>query len=910
MPFTTPKPAGRLMRHGLPLCFALAACEGGAARPPASAPKASPRAPTAAAPSPEPGLRLPAGVRPTREALDLSIDATADRFAGTATIGLEIDAPTDTVWLHAGGLTVKEASVEGASGAQIATWSQGEASDKLALKVPAPLGRGAATVRLRFEGPLDAEKSRGIYRVREPDGKWYAYTFFEPVDARRAFPCFDEPGFKIPWTLTLRVPTGDMAVANTRLASETAEGGRRVFTFEPSKPLPSYLVAFVTGPFEVVDAGTAGRHGTPLRFVLPPGRSAELGYAKGATSKFVGLLEDYFDLPYPFGKLDVAVVPRFWGTMEHPGIVALGQPLTLIKPGEETPQRRRRYANIAIHELGHYWFGDVVTAAWWDDIWLNEGLTTWLDQKITDRFEPAWRYAIEKAAALNLSLESDGLSSSKALRQAVTTPQAIEASFDAENTYFKGASVIGMVERWAGEEAFRRGIQRYFREKAWGSATSEDFLRAVGAEAGAQAAEALRTFVDQPGAPEIAADLRCSGGAARLHLAQRRYRPAGAEAQAGRGEGRWKVPVCYRYPAGKESKSSCHLLEGEEADVPLEAPGCPDWVLINDGAAGYYRSAYPAKLRDRLRALAPKGLSAPERVLLVGDVRAQVAAGGAELNAALELAASLAGEADYRVLGASTEALRDVKAELLPKAQQDAYARALRRLYGARARALGWLPKPGEGDDDALTRPWLVSWVAQSGQDPALRAEARKLADAWLKGQRQAPTDVIAPALSVAARAGDAAFFDALSAAAEKATDRDRRAAILGALGAFSDPALLERAFEIALGKRFDPRESRTIWYGALYRSWTRDAAWAYLRPRLDAFFAPMRDDEASQILRVFGAFCDRDRRAELAAALGPRAERINGGPLALAKTLERVELCADANARHQKAVAAFLSRY
>ncbi len=883
----------------------LAACGG----PPS--PRPAPPAPPAVAKAAlaEPGLRLPAGVRPTREALDLTVDAAGETYAGVATIGLDVDVPTDVVWLHAEGLALRSVEVEGGAGGPVAaTWSA--AGDKVALRLPRPLGKGAASLRVRFEGRLDAEKSRGVYRVREADGRWYAYTFFEPVDARRAFPCFDEPGYKIPWALTLRVPPGDVAAAGTPIVSESLEAGRRVYRFAETRPLPSYLVAFVAGPFDVVDAGKAGRGGAPLRFVLPKGRAGELGYARAVTPKIVGLLEDYFDMGYPFDKLDVAVVPRYWGTMEHPGLVALGQPLTLIKPGEETPRRRQFYANIAIHELGHYWFGDVVTAAWWDDVWLNEGLTTWLDRKITDQLDPGWRFAVEKAASLDASLESDGLPSAKPLRQPVTTREAIEASFDTENTYLKGSSVAGMVERWAGEAAFRRAVQRFVREHAWGSATSEDFLGALAAEAGAPAAAALRSFVDRPGAPSVSAALRCEGGRAALELGQRRYRPAGLAAAAAPPGEPWKVPVCFRFAAGGATKAACHLLEGERATVELAAPGCPDWVLLNDGAAGYYRSSYAAPLRARLTSKGLKSLSAAERVVFVGDVRGQVAAGEAELSDALELAAALAGERDRWVLEASALALRNVQADSLPPAQRAAFGRALRRLYGARARDLGWLPRPGESDDDALVRPWLVPWVAREGGDATLRAGARELAEAWLTGRKDVSVETAGPALAVAAYGGDAAFFDRLAGEAARAEERERRAALLNALGSFADGALLDRAFGLAGGGRFDAREARGLWSGALRRPWARDRAWAYLRPRLDAVFASARDDEAAWLFGSFGTFCDAGRRAELEAELRPRAERVGGGALALGKALERVELCAAARARNGPAIEAFLRRY
>src|SRR5262249_35792874 len=271
------------------------------------------------------------------------------------------------------------------------------------------------------------EKSRGVYSEKEGE-QAYAYTFFEAIDARRAFPCFDEPSYKIPWKLTFHVKQEHVALGNAAVVKEVpeADGMKRVELAE-SKPLPSYLVAFVVGPFEVIDGGVAGRVKTPIRFVIPKGRSGELGWAKQVTPRVVAALEDYFDMDYPYGKLDVAVVPRFWGTMEHPGIVAMGQPLTLIRKDEDTRERRERYADILAHELSHYWFGDLVTLAWWDDTWLNEALGEWLDPIITDAVEPGWHYLDdERLDRAGWGMGADE-QATHAIRQPVDTRQAIEA---------------------------------------------------------------------------------------------------------------------------------------------------------------------------------------------------------------------------------------------------------------------------------------------------------------------------------------------------------------------------------------------------------------------------------------------------------------------------------------------------
>ena len=316
------------------------------------APPPEPIPPVVVWPEPQPpALRLPDTVRPVHYALDLTLLPAKATYPGHVTIDVEVRAPVRQVWLHAQDLEVTQARVTVGGrtfDAKPVTASEG----RLGLLLPEALPAGTAQLALDFTGKIDPERSQGIY-VQAEGGEPYLYTFFEPIDARRAFPSFDEPTFKVPWRLRLTVKPGHVALANAAAVSrEPVSGGLERVTFAESKPMPSYLVAFMVGPFDVVDAGTVGRRHVPLRFVVPKGRGEETRFAASVTPRIVTGLEDFFDQEYPYDKLEVAVVPRYWGTMEHPGLVALGQPLTLIRPGEETLARRRAYVTIANHELG------------------------------------------------------------------------------------------------------------------------------------------------------------------------------------------------------------------------------------------------------------------------------------------------------------------------------------------------------------------------------------------------------------------------------------------------------------------------------------------------------------------------------------------------------------------------------
>jgi aminopeptidase N len=880
------------MRAGL--LVALAACSS-ADRPrpaPARPPGPAPVAAALADPSP-PELRLPGDVRPTGYALDLTIVPDQPAAAGRVHIAAEVDRPAQVVWLHATGLAIDRAELDGRPARRVPG-----GADLVGLTLDRPLAPGRLAIDVAFRAPIDREKSRGIYSEREGSDA-YVYTFFEPIDARRAFPCFDEPGYKVPWQLTFHVKADHVALGNAPVEREIAEpGGMKRVELAVSRPLPSYLVAFVVGPFELVDGGTAGRIGTPIRFVIPRGRAGELGYAREVTPRVVTALESYFDMPYPYGKLDVAVVPRYWGTMEHPGLVAMGQPLTLIRPDQATRGRKLRYAVILAHELSHYWFGDLVTMAWWDDTWLNEALGEWSDMNITEAAEPSWRVRDGRIAIAANAMRADETLSTQAIRQPATTRSAIEASFDSQITYFKGASVLRMFESSVGAAAWRGFLQGYLRAHAWGNASAEDFLRDAADHLGPAVAAAMRGFLDRPGVPRIAAQLRCPAGEPpRIELTQQRSLPAGV---ADPQPAPWTVPVCLRSGTAATSFRDCVTLSSSAASFALGAGAeparrCPSWLILNADAAGYYRSAVdPAIARALLtpgsaiaRAAAP---TPAERMMLVEDLRAGAARGELAIDQLLELVPVIAADLDAKVARSA------VDAAALPRAGlDDAMDRAARawshRTFGARARQLGWQRSPGDSEELHELRQAIVPLIAQD--DPALASEATRIADRWLV-DRTGITDDLAPAvLAVAARHGDAARFDRTLAAARATRDRTEHARLLGALGEFDDPDLANRGLALVLGRDLDLRDSVGIVHRVLGRRETRDLGLAFVAAHLDELLARMRDDEAGGFLAALaGQFCDPDRRAEVARLTADRAEKFDGAPARVARALEQSDHC------------------
>jgi aminopeptidase N len=868
-------------------------------------PSASATAPVT--PLPPPAFRLPTDVRPTRERLSLRIDPRATTFSGTVRITLAVGAAVPMFWLHAQDLQILRATVV-QSGAERPARTVSAPPDFLGILPGAPLVAGNAELVLDYQGLLDTERSRGLYRVDEADTP-YVYTFFEPVDARRAFPCFDEPSFKIPWDVEITTPSGNGVYANAPEAGRrSAPGGWESVRFEPTRPLPSYLVAFGVGPFEAVPGDPAGNNRTPLRFIVPKGHGPELAYARRVMPRIVGLLEDATDVAYPYRKLDVLVVPRFWGTMEHPGLVALGQPLMLIPARAHAVARRQRGASIAVHELAHYWYGDLVTTAWWDDTWLNEAFGTWIDLKVTDRLEPAWRWHRRAIERREKALAADSLATAKRIRQPVQSREDVDASFDAPLTYFKGSTVIAMFERWLGEDPWRRAMAGYLRGHADGNATTEDLYRSLDAGTGRNVSALLNTFVDQPGFPLITASVRCgTKGSPTLELSQERFVPAGVDVSR---DASWRLPVCVRASRGRRVERACTVLEARSGSLTLPASlhGCPDWVLVNDGGLAYYRVAYAPALRARLLALPGSALSAEEQVALASDLSALTERGDVPVLDVLTESAHLARQRDSDLASTGWELLETwLRTDRLPPEVRARRAELIRKLGQTQARAIGWTARPGETVDARELRHSLLPLVALDGDDRQLQAEAARMARAWLKDRSGADEDVVEPVLAVAAARGDAALFETMVQEALAARVLNDRTRIIEALGRFENPALAARARALLEDPRFELRDTAHLLSLQMSRAETRPGAWPILRERASSLVPRMRDDEAKSMISSIGASCDPALRDEAERTLGPIVTRINGGPFAFRQALGQITRCAAVHDRTDAPAQAWL---
>ncbi len=885
----------------LALCLALGAAAAGAAgiaRPEVRPPKADPR---------RPDLRLPAGVRPLEYAVDLKITPESDAFSGAVDIDIDLSKPTSLVWLNGTELTISRAVLEVAGRSRTARVVPG-GDDFVGMAFDAPVGPGRARLHAEFEGKVSATSTTGIFR-QKVGSDWYTFTQFESIDARRAFPCFDEPSDKVPWRLTLRVPQNDVAVANTPVLSEQRQvDGWKTVRFAPTRPLPSYLVAFGVGPFDVVDAGRAGRNHTPIRMIVPKGRKEEARYAAASTGPLLDLLEDYFGIPYPYAKLDNLVIPQTvrFGAMENAGLVTYNEGILLERPDRETPSFRLRYASICAHETAHQWFGDLVTLAWWNDTWLNESFATWMADKVLEKWKPEWNIPEERVASRADTMGNDLLVSARKIRQPIVTKGDIDNAFD-DISYGKGSAVLSMFESWTGREKFQKGVRRYLTAHADGNATAEDFLAALEAEGGSGLGKAFATFLDQAGVPLVTVRLACDAGKPpALELSQKRLLPQGSSDAAAPV---WSIPVCARFGGAGWSSQLCDLFTEKTARLPLAAArSCPSWVLANDGERGYYGSLYDGPMLKALMS-AKASLTAPEQVGVLREIATLARSGLLPWAEALAVVPSFSADSDPKIVGADLRIVEGLDTEdLVPEDHRSDYERFVRKTFGGRAREFGWKSRAGENEEIGLLRPRLVGFVARVGRDADLRGEARALALAWLENVHTLDPDTASAVLSIAAQDGDRALFDRYRARIPTLPDRADRRRLLGALGRFGDPALEKEALALLLSDAVDVREAAAVLFSAVSHRDTLPVAWEFFKSNFDALRTRLPREMLGIFPFVGASFCDAAHRADVEAFFRPRLAALTGAERTLAETLELVDQCVHARAEQSASVGAFFA--
>lgn len=845
--------------------------------------------------------RLPRTIVPTNQSLHLILDPSRDHFHGSTEIELVAHSRVDQFRLHFLGESVSALELRGEK-SSLATEHLLE-KGTLRVEPEEPLAPGRYRLKIGFTasfgGPLE-----GIYRV-ERDQATYIFSVFQPIDARRAFPCWDEPGFKIPFHLTLTVPESHLPISNTLEELVRVEDGWKTVVFRPTRPVPSYGMAVASGPFETTPIEGLG---VPARIVTTPGQGEMTTLAAEATRRLLPALESYLGQPYPYGKLDLLAVPGFpSGGLENPAAPIFSEGRLLLDPDSAQSTSRLSQAIILAHELSHMWFGNQVTVAWWDDIWLNESFATWISYKMVGEVFPELGAEALRIKSLQRAFELDSLPGAPAIRGELSSPG--EAfSVNAALVYEKGSQVLTMFERFVGEDRFRESLREHLTTHAWRNATSGDFWGAIDRGAGRNVSAALQTFLEQPGVPVLVFE-ELGGGKIRIHQRQL------ADSEGAGIQKRWKIPILLRFPSDVATGTKAFLLEEESQIVHLPSAGAeePKWFFPNAEASGYFRWSLPAGAMRRLAEEASKDLAPVERLDFLSNLSTLFAVGEISSEVYLETAGRFRDDPDPAVSRALVDLLGDFRSRLVTPELEPAYARYVREILTPIHQRIGLERQPGEAEGFEALRADLYFLLGGDGEQTSLRHDARERVEDYLRlpepGSEPALPPLIEPALRLAALKGDSALFTRYWQRFLSTTNpRERRMLLIG-LGSFSAPELHQTVLTAYLEGSLGPGDLALL--AGILIDGTRGSETLY--QWMKESYAPLK----AQLPPIFRSFlprfaggCSAERLADARVFFDHPEHRVPGSDTQLEQVAAEVEDCLRLRERERQGLERFLAAY
>lgn len=727
--------------------------------------------------------RLSKEVVPARYKLALDLDPARDTFDGRVEIEVRLRKSTDAIELHAHELQATKAQlVTGARTRALTITPDPDAQTwRLAPADRQPIGSGSHRIAIDYAGKVQRQ-GQALYRaVATIDGQQQQSlaTQLEPIHARRLFPAFDEPAFRARFDVTVRAPTQYDVLANMPRMRRESRGTEVTHVFAPTPSMPTYLVAIAVGRYDTLEGRAAG---VPLRIVTAPGKRDQGRYALEVTRQLLPYYRDYFGAPYALPRLDQLAVPSTrWGAMEDWGLISYAEDSLLIDPAQTSPSQQRGVFWVLAHEVAHQWFGNLVTAASWNEIWLNEAFATWMANKAMDHFNPAWQVMLNQREYLDETMATDATDATRAIRSGPVRETAVFDVFD-DITYVKGGAVLGMIEQWLGEPQFRRGLAAYMRERRLSNATAGDLWFHIGRAAGRDVASMAASWTDQPGFPIVTVRSSCDGGMTRVTLAQKQFRAAAMSVSS---SPIWHIPV--RLARGAQSATV--LLAGAQTTAML--PGCSDEpVRANAGGIGYYHVAYAPDVRSVLQARFLT-LPAADRVTLLADTIALAQAGELPLAEGLRWLGEVRAVRDAArvpLFKQAVEAFEWLDIALSGTPQQAVLRESARALLKPELARLGWDPSPTDDAETLAMRARLVRALGKLEDDDTL-------AEAMGRVERdEAGTQPLHPSLREAAQIvvgvrADRARFDRMLARLAAAAGEHERHTLARALASGRDAA-------------------------------------------------------------------------------------------------------------------------
>lgn len=839
--------------------------------------------------------QLPETVTPTSYRLDLKIEPEKPRFNGVVEIDVTLAKPAQEIFLHGRELTVEPVTARLADGSSVTgAYEQVHETGVAKVTFDKELPKGNATLHFAYSAPF--ESTPDSLTSMSDSGKKYAWTQFEEISARRAFPSFDEPRFKTPFEITITAPSTDAAVSNAHaINEETIAGNLKRTTFAPTKPLPTYLVALIVGPYDVEDGPTmpsvSGRINTiALRGVTVGGKGERSRYALMETPPLVRYLEEYFATPYPYSKLDLVTPPNFTaGGMENAGAITYTERGILLDDAASI-QQKRYFALLHAHEVAHMWFGDLVTPKWWDDIWLNEAFASWMGNKSAAAVWPMNELSRETIRDALDVMDKDSLTTARAIRQPIKSTGDIFNAFDGL-TYNKGAGVLAMFESYLGEQPFREGVRTHMRRFAHGSANVHDFMKSLADASGKpEVVPAFESFLNQPGVPLVRMKSTCSDRDLIVEFSQS---PVGAN--NANDKRKWSVPVCIR-DVGRTGYRACTMLS--EQTARLTAPRqCGATLMPNTDGMGYYRFALPSEEWRKLIDQTAR-LTSGEQLALLHSLRAAFRAGEADATTYLAALKTVGTANSWDTVSLSRRFLNEVRSELLAKGDMPAFERVVRGWFTPALTGAGLEPRRRETRGAALLRAELAETMARVARDPntvtPLAAKGAALLRAMAQGRPPEPLapELLQPALWAAIfSGGDPVARDAI-AAIKGSTEAQFRTLAIASLAAARDPAANLEIEDFVVSGALSVREQSSYLRNAFEDAERRPGVWTWLRHDFKRISASIPRDARSRLVNLASNLCDTQSRAEIEWFYKPMLGEISGAERLYANALESVDRC------------------
>jgi aminopeptidase N/puromycin-sensitive aminopeptidase len=794
--------------------------------------------------------RLPKTVIPEHYTLTLTPDLQAATFSGVEKIDVRLAEAASAITLNSAEIEFKTVTISAGGKQQTATVSTDKDKEQATFTFPSAIPAGKATLSIAYTGILNGQL-RGFY-LSKTAKRNYAVTQFESTDARRAFPSFDEPAFKATFDVSLIIDSGDTAISNGPIVSDTPGpgAGKHTLKFLTTPKMSTYLVAFLVGDFQCTSGESDG---VAIRACATPDKVALTPYSLDVAKFVLHYYDDYFGIHYPLKKLDLIALPDFEaGAMENFGAITYRETAMLVDPKTASVGAKKEVALVVAHEMAHQWFGDLVTMQWWDNIWLNEGFATWMENKPVEAMHPEWNIDQVVASDDDGTLNLDAEPTTRAIRAKADTREEIEEMFDGIS-YGKAGAVLLDIENYLGPETFRKGVHAYLAAHEYSNATAEDFWGAQTATSHKPVDKIMESLVAQPGEPLLTFGEPANG---MVQVSQRRFylspsvQPDPAQ--------KWTIPVCFK--AGTD-KQDCEVLSPSESSLKTPSSSL---FFANAGGKGYYRSAYTPSAYAALVSNVETGLSPTERISLIGDEWAQVRSNKATVGDYLNLVTALKTDSSAEVLGSAMDGVNAIYERVAETpAQRAAISTWLRTII---APEYAKLPPPSESDSPNTRelRAHLFGALGYYAKDPTVLAQAREITEKYLADPASVDGTLGQTALAVAARNGDAALFDQLQKVAETSTNPEMQEGALRLLAEFEDPALVQRSLDYAASPKVRNQDALIQFAIALQIDATRPAAWSYIKSHWDTIRTLLTPELGGALVGSSGAFCSAGARDDV----------------------------------------------